>query len=80
MDVTSQTKPVGAKARSLTELPIALPDDLFFTPPEIARLLKMSRAKAYELVKSGQLRGFYVGTQPRVTRQDLEEFIRAKFQ
>jgi len=35
---------------------------------EVARLLKLSRAKAYALLKTGDIRGFCVGSQPRASR------------
>jgi len=56
-------------------LTITLPDDLFFTPPEIARLLKISRAKAYDLVKTGGIASFQVESQPRVPRTSLLVFL-----
>ncbi len=54
---------------------ITLPDDLFFTPPEIARLLKISRAKAYQLVQTGEIKCVKVGAQPRVPRASLVAYL-----
>ena len=54
---------------------ITLPDDLFFTPPEIARLLKFSRAKAYQLVRQGTIPSIRVEGQPRVPRSSLLAYL-----
>jgi len=42
---------------------------------EVARRLAISRAGAYRLVRSGQLRGIQVGQTWRVLRADFEAYL-----
>lgn len=42
---------------------------------EVARRLTISRAAAYRLVRSGQLRGIRVGQTWRVLRADFEAYL-----
>jgi excisionase family DNA binding protein len=45
---------------------------------EVARRLAISRAAAYRLVRSGQLRGIRVGETWRVLRTDFDAYVEAR--
>lgn len=42
---------------------------------DIARVLNVSRAKAYMLVQSGEIRSIRIGTSVRVLPRDLKEYV-----
>jgi len=46
------------------------------TIPEVATLLSISRARAYELVRRRSLPAVHLGRQVRVDARALEEFLR----
>ena len=48
---------------------------LFLTVPEAARLLRIGRNTAYDLVRSGQIRSLKFGRQLRVPRQAIADLI-----
>lgn len=50
---------------------------LLYRVAEAAEFLGVSRAKAYQLVQSGQLRSVKVGGCRRVRADDLREFVAA---
>ena len=45
------------------------------TVPEVARLLRIDRNTAYELIKSGALYGARIGHLLRVPRAEVERFL-----
>lgn len=44
-------------------------------PPEVARRLSVSRARAYQLIAAGEIPAVRIGRLVRVAPQDLEAFI-----
>jgi len=50
--------------------------EILLTAYEIAALLNISKAKAYQLIQRGELRAVHFDRTTRVRRHDLEEFIR----
>lgn len=60
-------------ARTATRTP-----DPALTVPDVMAELRVSRNKVYDLMKSGQLRSFRVGTGRRIRRAALDEFIAAQ--
>lgn len=46
------------------------------TVKEVADILRIARSGVYELLRSGQLRGFRCGWQYRITPQALYEFMK----
>ena len=50
--------------------------DIVFTVAEVAKLLKVSKAKVYTMVERGELEHFRMGTVLRVRREALEALIR----
>ena len=47
-------------------------------PAEVAAILQVSMAKAYTLLKRGEIPTVRIGTNVRVRREDLEMYIKAK--
>ena len=47
-----------------------------YTPTELRSILKMSRSSVYELLRVGTIRSKRIGRVLRVTREDLETFLR----
>jgi excisionase family DNA binding protein len=43
---------------------------------DVAQILRISKAKAYRMMKEGEIPAIQFGRTTRVRRQDLEEFIR----
>jgi excisionase family DNA binding protein len=50
--------------------------EILLTAYEIAALLNISKAKAYQLIQRGELRAVQFDRTTRVRRQDLDEFIK----
>ena len=48
------------------------------TTEEVARLLNTSEASVRRWLRKGEMRGTRVGEEWRVTRADLEEYIRSR--
>jgi excisionase family DNA binding protein len=48
------------------------------TPSEVAEILKVSKAKAYSLLKNGEIPTVRIGTLVRVRQQDLERYVNEK--
>ncbi|MBI1882384.1 MAG: helix-turn-helix domain-containing protein [Chloroflexi bacterium] len=69
------TSRVGQTKQAVAQ-PIS-PDELL-TIAEVAIYLKLSRRTAWRWCKSGQLPAVKVGHQWRVTRRDLENFVRRR--
>jgi putative molybdopterin biosynthesis protein len=51
-----------------------MPDDISYTPEEVAKILKISRFTVYELIKRGELTAYKVGRKVRVEATDLENY------
>jgi putative molybdopterin biosynthesis protein len=49
-------------------------ENKFYTPDEVAQILKVSRFTIYEMIKRGELPAFHVGRKVRVEQQDLERY------
>ncbi len=49
--------------------------DKFYTPAEVADLLKTTRRTVYNWIEKGQLKSIKVGHLVRITKADLETFI-----
>jgi len=49
--------------------------DIFYTPEEVADMLKTTRQSVYRWIKAGKLESFKVGNHVRIARDDLESFI-----
>lgn len=51
-------------------------DPLYYSPEEIAKLLKISKGTAYELLKRGDIPSYRVGKKIRVSQSDLQVYMR----
>lgn len=49
----------------------------YFTIPEVAKKLKVTRAAVYKWIAQGRLEAIYVGSDRRVTSAAIEAFIKA---
>lgn len=57
----------------------AAPQDEFLTVPEVARVLKIARGQAYDLVARGSLKAIMVNQRTiRVRRSDLERYLNGR--
>ena len=54
--------------------------DTFYTVPEVARLLKLSRSKVYLLVTQKKIPYIRIGRNVRIRQSDLETWIAANRQ
>ncbi|MGI6421815.1 MAG: substrate-binding domain-containing protein [Syntrophomonadaceae bacterium] len=52
-------------------------DALFYSPEEIAKLLKISKGTVYELLRRGDIPSYRVGKQIRVSQADLQLYMHA---
>lgn len=50
--------------------------DYIYTPEEIAQGLKVSKLAVYKWLQKGDLKGFKAGKMWRVTREELEAFLK----
>ncbi len=50
--------------------------DEYFTPAEIADILKTTRRTIYNWIEKGHLKSVKVGHLVRITKSDLDEFIK----
>ena len=53
-------------------------EKLAYAVPEAAQQIGISRAKAYELIKAGQLRSFLIGSRRLISRDAIYSFIKAQ--
>jgi excisionase family DNA binding protein len=51
-------------------------DPLLLTPEEAAGLLRVGRTTVYALMKAGELRPVHIGRSCRLSRAELERFVR----
>jgi excisionase family DNA binding protein len=49
-----------------------------YTIEEVAKILRVSEATIRRLVRNGELEGFYVGSQLRVTADALDRYMQRK--
>lgn len=47
------------------------------TVPDVAKILRIGRNAAYELVSSGAIRSIRIGNRIRITREDLQEYLQS---
>ncbi len=51
-------------------------DPLLLTPEEAAMVLRVGRTTIYALMKTGQLRPVHIGRSCRLSRAELERYVR----
>ncbi len=51
-------------------------DILYYTPEEVAKILKISKGTVYELIKKGDIPSYRVGKKMRISPSDLEAFTK----
>ena len=51
-----------------------MPNEISYTPSEVAGILKISKFTVYEMIKRGELAAYHVGRKVRVEAHDLEAF------
>ncbi len=51
------------------------PAPLLLTVKEVSTLLRIHRPKVYDLIKSGSIQGFKLGSDWRVKRESIEQLI-----
>jgi excisionase family DNA binding protein len=49
--------------------------DIFYTPAEVANMLKTTRRSVYRWIKAGKLKSVKAGKYVRIARDDLEAFL-----
>ena len=49
--------------------------DAFYTPAEVAEMLKTTRRTVYKWIEKGELKSFKAGKLVRIASEDLEDFI-----
>ena len=54
-----------------------MPDEVSYTPEEVAKILNISKYTVYELIKRDELAAFRVGRKVRVDAADIEAFKRS---
>ncbi|NEK87814.1 helix-turn-helix domain-containing protein [Blastococcus saxobsidens] len=51
-------------------------DALLLTPEEAAQVLRVGRTRIYALMKAGDLHGIHIGRSCRLSRAELERYVR----
>jgi excisionase family DNA binding protein len=51
-------------------------DPLLLTPEEAATVLRLGRTTVYALMKAGELRAVHIGRSCRLSRSELERYVR----
>lgn len=51
-------------------------DRLLLTPEEAAQVLRLGRTTIYALMKAGDLRAVHIGRSCRISRAELERYVR----
>ena len=46
-----------------------------YTPLEVAKMLRVTRATIYQYIRKGQLKAIRIGNRYRITRAQLEEYM-----
>ncbi len=49
---------------------------MVYTVEEVAKLLRVSEATVRRLIKTGELEGFSVGNQYRITQEALDKYMK----
>lgn len=49
------------------------------TPAEVAELLRVSSMTVYRLIKSGELRAARIGKSYRISEDDVDAYLQARF-
>ena len=55
-----------------------LPDKRTYTVPEIAKLLRISKSKAYDLCKQGYFRAINIGRSVRISKESFDQWFDSK--
>lgn len=53
-----------------------MPEDVSYTPEEVAKILKISKYTVYELIKRDELAAYHIGRKVRVDSADIEAYKR----
>ncbi len=53
-----------------------MPEDISYTPEEVAKILKISKYTVYELIKRDELSAYHIGRKVRVDSADIEAYKR----
>jgi len=53
-----------------------MPNDVSYTPEEVAEILRISKFTVYELIKRGELIAYHVGRKVRIEGSDIENYKR----
>ncbi len=69
--MTSDSNPT----RTTTAAFALCPDQLLFTTPEAAEVLRVGRTTVYALMGSGELRPIHIGRSCRISRAELERYV-----
>jgi excisionase family DNA binding protein len=76
MSRSQMVVPPSSNAHSqASPIPPSRPDSIL-TAGEVAQILRLSKAKAYRLMQTGEIRSIQFDRTTRVRRQDLDEFIK----
>ena len=51
----------------------------FLTPAEVAEQLRVSSMTVYRLIKSGELRAARIGKSYRISEDDVDAYLQARF-
>ena len=51
----------------------------FLTPAEVAEMLRVSSMTVYRLIKSGDLRAARIGKSYRISEDDVDAYLQARF-
>lgn len=55
------------------------PRSRFLTPAEVAEQLRVSSMTVYRLIKSGELRAARIGKSYRISEDDVDAYLQARF-
>lgn len=49
--------------------------ETYYTPKEVAEMLKVTRTAIYQQIYRGNLNAVYVGSQRRISKTELDKFL-----
>lgn len=49
-------------------------EEVYYTPEEVAQLLKVHPLTVYRMIKDGRLKAHKIGRSLRISRQDIDEW------
>lgn len=52
--------------------------ETYYTPQEVADMLKVTRTAIYQQIYRGNLNAVYVGSQRRISKTELDRFLSSK--